>query len=712
MTRKLTYLTIFLGSFLLFGVQPMVGSTLLPVFGGTASVWTVCLAAFQTLLLAGYYYAHLVADGATARGRSVLRNAVWHVGLLAVAVVATAGVAAMRRHLLGLVGTQGAPILTVLLCVVVLAGLPYTLLSANASLVQAWSAALPDSGGQERDVYRLYAVSNLGSFCGLLAYPLLVEPRLALSAQWWGFAAGLGLYTAFLAVYAARLWRLGAGAPSLSDVSVPSDSPAHAWLWLALPAGSCFTLNAVTAHLCNDLTPLPLLWAVLLALFLLSYVVGFAGIGQRALAWMPYVLLPLLFWAAWQWGVPSSRGFALDAVLGMLLILLGGILLHAWLYQIRPDAECLTTYYLYIAVGGAVGGLCASVLAPIIFRSIAEYPLCLLALAAAAGWRICCGWTTATRPHVAKAGATVVIIPLLLLLLVRSQNKAGTVVKRMRNFYGCGLVRRETMDVVGGRSYVAHIFEHSGTLHGIQAQGFERRAPTLCFTRHAGGLSIVRHPSYTSITNMRVAVAGMGIGTLAVYGRPGDYYRFYEINPQVAALAQDTRLFSFISESQAEVDIVVEDARRALEEERRRDEEKWDVLIIDVYSGDAIPPHMSTKEAFQLYLDRLKPDGILSLHLTNWHLNLSPMVKAASKAFGLHLQGFGCWADKYSHGSYWTFLTRDPMNLYEEGKHGIVNYDTVKDIPLMTDERHSLLPYLSLKPMPVFDQKKSGGTVH
>jgi hypothetical protein len=701
MTRFLPRLTIFTGAFLLFGVQPMVGSTLLPVFGGTAAVWTVCLAAFQTLLLAGYFYAHVMAGG---EGRA-FKNRRLHIAFLFVAVAVTSGAAWARPHLGDWVGTQGAPILSVLGCVLLLAGVPYTLLSANSSLVQAWVAK---SGG--RDVYHLYAVSNAGSFCGLLAYPLLVEPFITLTAQWCGFAAGVGLYACLLAVLArSRLSSPDCLVPAADCHQPTADSrlpAAGCRLWLVLPAVSTFTLNAVTAHLGNDVAPLPLLWAVLLALFLLSYVIGFTDLGLKLLPRLPFVLFAILAVSAWQWGIPTSRGFAVEVSLGMLLILLGGTMLHAWLYRLRPAEDKLTRYYLDIALGGALGGTAASIAAPLLFNSIIEYPLALLLLTVAAGLlatgRGGCG-SGLRLPVPLVAGAAGVIAAVL---VVQSFNVDGTVILRMRNFYGCGRVRQEKMVVKGGEPYMANLFDHSGTLHGFQAQGFERQMPTLCFTRHAGGLSITRHPLHTSTKAMRVAVAGMGIGTLAAYGRSGDSYRFYEINPQVAALATNTALFTFIQDSAAKVDIVVDDARRALEGERRRGEEKWDVLIIDVYSGDAIPPHMSTREAFQLYLDRLAPDGILSLHLTNWHLGLSPMVKAAAKEFGLHLQGFGCWADKYSHGSYWTFLTRQPMDLYEEGKHGRVDFTQVKDIPLMTDERHSLLPYLSLKPMPSFGDGK------
>ena len=694
----------------------MVGSTLLPVFGGTAAVWTVCLAAYQTLLLLGYAYAHVMVNSGGNRSCKTGRFGGWgpqvHIILMTVAVAAACGAAWARPYLGIWIDTQGTPVLSVLFCVLLLVGVPYVLLSANASLVQAW---LTNKG--RKDVYHLYAISNTGSFCGLLAYPLLVEPYVTLTIQWRGFAAGICAYAVLLTL----MMRLtGKSDPAARNTRPADETPLTAasrssalssWLWLFLPAVSTFTLNAVTAHLGNDVTPLPLLWAILLALYLLSYIIGFTATGLRLLPYLPFAMFPLLMWAAWQWGIPASRGFVAEIIVGMFLLLFGGIMLHAWLYRIRPSDANVTRYYLRIALGGAIGGLFASIAAPLLFNSIVEYPLALLILTCATGWAVyrrefgC----PLCPPVPAIAGAMGIIG---VIMLFQTFNTDGTVIKRMRNFYGCGRVRQEQMNVKGGNSYQANLFDHSGTLHGFQALGLERQNPTLCFTRHAGGLSILEHPKYTSTNAMRVAVAGMGIGTLAVYGRPGDYYRFYEINPQVAALATNTSLFTFIHDSNANVDIVVDDARRALETERGQGEEKWDVLIIDVYSGDAIPPHMSTKEAFQLYLDRLAPDGVLSLHLTNWHLNLSPMVKAVSKEFGIHLQGLGCWADKYSHGSYWTFLTRQPVDFYNAEKHGKVDYARVKDIPLMTDERHSLLPFLSFDPMPYTEKAEPDAAKH
>ena len=712
MKNYFNILTIFLGSCLVFGVQPMVGNTLLPVFGGTAAVWTVCLCAFQCLLLAGYFYAHLVAAPSKEMNSKALRV---HVLLLLFSAAWIAVVSWKFRSLVGWTGEASIPALGALVAVLLLVGVPYTLLSSNASFVQALAAR---DGG---NVYKLYAVSNAGSFCGLLAYPLVIEPWCGVSMQWLLFAAGLLVYAICVAILirgvkvsaveAVPAVQKDASPPAAASEEIVADKAPETlyaqWEWLGLSALSCFVLNAVSAHLCNDVTPLPLLWAAMLALYLLSWVFGFTDRGAKASPITALVTLLLAGFGAWHVTQSAGTGFFIELGVGLALILFGCWTIHARLYRLRPANERLTRYSLFISLGGAIGGTVASLVCPSVFNTVAEYPVALVLLMIPIVFEI--------HHRFVQWGAgplnlKVVGVAMLLFsgfVYMFSSIANGRVIREERNFYGTGRVLSQHMHVTGGEDYIAHMFEHAGIQHGMQAvEPFYRRKATMCFGEHAGGLSIVSHPKYTNDVPMRVAVAGMGIATLATYARTNDVYRFYEINPQVAALASNTNLFWYLSETHAkECKVVVDDARRALEKERIRDEEKWDVIIIDVFAGDSIPPHMSTKEAVQLYLDRLAPGGVLSFHLTNWHLALSPMVKAVAKEFNLHLQGYGCWADKWNIGSYWTFLTREPADFFIKGKHGRVDYGKVKDMPLMTDEKHSLLPYISLNPMPEF---KSG----
>lgn len=715
MKKFISALAIFMGSFLVFGVQPMVGNTLLPVFGGTAAVWTVCLCAFQCLLLAGYFYAHVLAaqtaEGQEGASAKLLKKVWGHVGVLALSAVWIGIVGWKFRSIVGWTGEVGVPALGALLAVLLLVGVPYTLLSSNASLIQA----LVSRGGG--NVYKLYAVSNAGSFCGLLAYPLLVEPWFGISQQWYGFAVGMGVY-AFAVVVLSKVVLSGRiededvkrspeTTSSANEVPVAeTEEPLYRqWEWLGLSALSCFVLNGVSAHLCNDVTPLPLLWAVMLALYLLSWVFGFTDRGAKLSPLTALISLVLALFGAWHVSKSAGTGFFVELGVGLVLILMGCWTIHARLYRLRPASRLLTRYYLFISLGGALGGTVASLLFPSIFNTVIEYPTALVLLLFPIVFEI---HHPFTRWGAKKLNMKVVFVGVLLFagfVHVFGSIANGRVIREVRNFYGTGRVLSQRMNVVGGEDYITHMFEHAGIQHGMQpVEPFYRRKATMCFGAHAGGLSIVTHPKYTNDVPMRVAVAGMGIATLATYARTNDVYRFYEINPQVAALATNTNLFWYLSDTKAkECKVVVDDARRALEKERASNEEKWDVLIIDVFAGDSIPPHMSTREAVQLYLDRLAPGGVLSFHLTNWHLALSPMVKAIAKEFNLHLQGYGCNPDKWNIGSYWTFLTREPADFYIKGKHGRVDFDKIEDIEVMTDEKHSLLPYISMDPMPKFE---------
>ena len=713
--KALAALTIFTGSFLSFGVQPMVGNTLLPMFGGTAAVWTMCLAAFQVMLVGGYWWGHLVCGGA---GNVRLRT---HVCLLAAAAGWVAFAAVNRGAAIGWLADGGAPALRALLSALILAGVPYVLLGANANIVQMLA------GGE----YRLYAVSNAGSLCGLLAYPLLVEPLMSVTGQWLAFAAGIAVYAGMMAWFGGMSPRVCAGAERRSrgdgapaDGGEPAATGRQAMHWLFLSGASCFMLNGVSAHLTNDVTPLPLMWVALLGLYLASYIVAFTERGARCSRWMAAPVAALCVIGAHYAGVETGKSFPEQLAIGCGLLFLGGWMVHGRLYRMRPGAEGLTRYYLAIAVGGAAGGMLASLAMPVAFPFVAEYPAAfgLLAYVAALEtveavekWRRGNG---APRPATGM-GLGSLNLKLLLVCLgvaayggMRTMSAEGVVLERRRNFYGTSRVVHDVFRVTDGSDFRANIFQNNSTVHGYQLAegGWKSRVPTTYYTDHTGGLAILAHPSHAAKRPMRVALAGMGVGVLAAYCREGDTYRFYEINPQVAEIATDTNLFTFVSGAPGKVEIVTDDARRALERERAAGEERYDVIVVDVFSGDSIPAHMATREAMALYLDRLRPDGILALHISNWHLNLSPFAKAAAKEFGLHLEDLQCINDRYTFMAHWAFMSRRKIAFAIPGKHGIVRPEDVKDVPLMTDERHSLLPYLGQqKEVPLIPEPKKEG---
>jgi len=704
---------IFIGAYLVFIIQPMVGRTLLPFFGGMATVWVTCLATFQALLLAGYFYAHVLA-GKSKRVYTV------HVGLLVAAAAWMAWWIASDPAALPVPAGGGlAPSVAVMLAVLAMAGGPYVLLSANSSLVQVLagrrqtavgssgrvgSAGVPARNGRlgepslpgdaERstlnaggtgDVYHLYAVGNAGALAGLLCYPFLVEPFFSLAAQWAGFAL-------LTAVYAGLLWRLS----SLSDRSDGSDGSdrsdgSWSWLWLALPGLSCFLLNAVTAYLTTDLSPLPLVWVVLLALFLLSYIIGFSKIGEQGVPF--FGGFALLFIGAAALLLPQREGNVFFRVLGpaLGLLLCGGVFLHGWLYRLRPAGAALTKYYLCVALGGAVGGGLSGLLAPVLFSSVAEYPLALvlLLLAGAVYLRREQGRLGRTVMRYGLLGAGLAFYVIVHAVMVGGRNQP---VLRMRSFYGVLSVFRAEGKSMLGEPIPFKTFNHGNTIHGIQFEPhYLRDKPTVYYAETGGGIGITGHPAYAKGVPMRVGLVGLGIGTLACWGRTNDLYRFYEIDENVIKIATNSAYFTFLGESSARVEIVTGDARFELEKEGERGDEKYDVLVLDAFTGDSVPYHLLTREAFSLYFERLKPDGILAVHGSNWHINLAPICKAAGRAFDKKCVGSVSSTEGVAvFAAVWCFMSRQPVDL--SGKRvSEIDWDGVRDITLPSDGKGSLL---------------------
>ena len=672
----LTGVAVFLGSALLFCIQPLMGRTLQPLFGGSAAVWGVCLAAYQMLLLAGYVYAHALALRAQRESGGLARGKGLHLGLLAAAVAWMLGFTLLRGALRGISDGGWSPALQVLLCVVAGVGLPYVLLSAGSTLMQAWLAGVglrTVDGGQasdSRSVYRLYAVSNLGSFTGLLAYPLLVEPFVSLTAQWAGFTGCLLLYGLLMTRVARQSDR--SDTSDESDRSDASNGPdklaalppalARPWLWYFLPGLATFVLNAVTMYLSTDVMPMPLLWVLLLSAFLLSYVAGFSRFGEVALpVWCMACAASagLLLYAYWK---GANTAFLLNMGAGSAFIFFSGVFLIGWLYRIRPEERRLSHFYLGVAAGGAVGGVTASLLFPHLFNHVAELPLALLALA------VVCALFLKLLDHPELRGGLNSALILFCLATVLAtatvwQQKRARVAGSWRNFYSVTVAEIEParLQATGEKVGEQHRMFHGGTVHGVQVfyKDFEHQ-PTAYFGPVGGGAAIRNHPRYKAGQPLRVGVLGLGIGTLAAWGRPGDTYRFYEINPQVIDLARNTNLFTYVSGCKATLEIVLGDARKTLEAEQARGDAPYDVLLLDAFSGDNLPIHLISVEAFGLYLSRLKPDGILAMNATNWHLDLLPLCKTAALQLRLNTVGIAARANPelQTFDSLWVLLTR------------------------------------------------------
>lgn len=658
------------------------GRTLLPPFGGSAAVWMICLAVWQTLLVAGYAYAHFF-------NRLSLCTRPRHFMLLFISVLLLFAVTCFRRDLLGFIHDSSGGPTGVFLGILIFAALPYILLASGSTLVQAWIANRSKRG----DVYHLYAVSNAGSLCGLLCYPLLIEPFIPLGFQWYGISL-------LLLIYCVLFKKFFTYCSNRDQSYEPPSSFDHRnvrpWSWFLLPALSCFLLNSIVAHMFIDITPMPLIWVVLVACFLLSYIVGFSRVGGVSPnLWFALALLSVIAATAAR-RVVGSGSFAVHGVSAMALLFFCGTWLHRKLYENRPEPARLTRYYLVLTVGGAVGGILASIIAPLLFKSVLEYPLALWLCAVTLVY-IFLNELSFFKKHAYLINISLLVWAVLAFSFIRTSGRhtGSRQIHSERNFYGTLRISQTREDFGDGRTFPVNYLWNGQTTHGIQIRGPGMRdVAKAYYGETGGGIAVKAHPRYKDEKPLTVGVVGLGVGTMACYGRPGDLYRFYEINPAVVKVATDPQFFSFLADSKAAIDLIDGDARNMLTVEQAAEDPLYDSLIIDAFSGDAVPYHLITEEAFRLYFSRLKPDGILAIHVSNWHINLLPLCKAVARELEVVPYGVvGVSENKFTPSSIWVFMTRKPMTwrypMWTKVRE--VEWSLVRDIKLPEDDCGTLI---------------------
>lgn len=623
-------LCIFLSAFLLFQVQPMIARYILPWFGGVPAVWSTVQMFFQVLLTAGYAYASWVSKAGSRRER-------YHLLLLVLSalLILTLGFfwrSPITPSLSWKPAPEAMPVLEILKLLAVSVGLPYFLLASNSPLLQAWFyRCFP-----RRTAYALYVFSNVGSLLGLVTYPLLVEPFLSLPWQGWGWSLLYLVYAGLVAWIARR-----AAGEALPVISAAHEEVASApsWreglIWVGLAATASLFLLATTAHITQEIAVIPFLWVLPLTIYLFSFILTFSGERWYSRELFSGLLLISMLLVLWALAQRATMPMLLQIAIYSLALFAACMVCHGELYRLRPHPSYLTRFYLLVSVGGAMGGVFVTLIAPAVFRGYWEYPLGL-----ALSWLALI--LVALRRLEVRRGRRLLFLALvaagfglavaLTYQFVYTDLRASLVLER--NFYGVVRVRTLESAEASPRRYA---LVHGATVHGFQyVQSDLRALPTSYFTETSGGgLAILHHPQRGR--GMRVGVLGLGIGTLATYGQEGDHYRFYEINPQVIELAQGKGgYFSYLAESRARVDIVPGDARLSLERELREGErQQYDVLVLDVFSGDSIPVHLLNREAFALYLEHLAPDGILAVHISNRHLDLVPVVWKLAEHFDL-----------------------------------------------------------------------------
>ena len=722
--------TLFLSSLLMFAVEPIVARTVLPILGGTPMVWNTCVLFFQILLLAGYAYAHGVMTWVGSRRAS----AAYIVVLLLPVLTLPFSIGPNAQP-----PADGNPIGWLLLVLAKSIGLPFFALAATAPMLQRWFADTDHPSAN--DPYFLYAASNLGSLLSLVTYPVLVEPLLRLRTQTHLWTIGYAGFAVAASVAVAAGWRRRAAERRALASSAQSGEGANAPLtwrrratWIAFAFIPSSLMLAVTTYFSTDIAPVPLFWIAPLALYLLTFVVAFGArsASSRSIAdrLTPLVVLPLVVLMIVDGHLPLWLAIPLH----LAAFTMAALVCHGRLAADRPAAIHLTEFYFWIAFGGMLGGVFNTLAAPLLFSRILEYPIVLvLALAARCGrppqsessWSLndlavpigvgalTAGFVFLVNPvgHgkfvflLASAGVPALTaytqsrIPMRFAASVATMlfvgsfavNVQGERLYVSRTFFG---VYRVTRDSTG--EY--HKLVHGTTLHGMQATDPARQGESLTYYHRQGPIGQAFEALPASATHGDVAAVGLGVGSLAAYRKPGQPWTFYEIDPEVERIARTDKYFTYLRACGDGCRVVLGDARLSLARARRHG---YGLMILDAFSSDAIPIHLMTREAVELYLSRLAPGGVLAFHISNRHLNLAPVLARVAASHGLVVRLQRHTGDSsVAPGlfpSWWMVMARNASDLGPLASDPRWNAPPIpQSTPLWTDDFSNILSVLNL----------------
>ena len=684
---------IFTGALLLFLVQPIMSKMILPWFGGAPNVWTTCMLFFQTVLVLGYLYAHILATRLSPKSQFGLHCLLLFVSVLSLPILVNESWK-----------PEGGedPVLQILMLLSATVGLPYFLLSSTGPLVQSWFAArLP---GQSP--YRLYALSNVGSMLALISFPFLVEVLLDSNGQSW-------MWTLIYVFYSAMILFVGwqyknVNGNTLSDHKAESEgqsiSGMHVTGWFLFPAMASVMFLAITNYLCQDVAVIPFLWISPLAIYLLSFILCFdhprwynrrffaslsvLGITYISLLYYRDIADIFLFNPI---GLENLLTDLYDNMLLRFVVALGVLfsicmMCHGELTRCKPEAGRLTQFYLSISVGGALGGLFVTVVCPLVFTGYVEYHFGLVAAFLIAA-------VILIREVIGKGSLKQACITLLVGLAAGLNVGAQWDILQVdhiaasRNFYGTlRVVQKDELGVMPAQRRLVH----GRIIHGVQlADAGQHGTPTSYYNAESGVATTLKLMHEREA--IHVGVVGLGVGTLATYGREDDQYTFFEINPAVVDYANEH--FTFLSKTKAQVNTIVADGRLGLES---LDEEVLDLLVIDAFSSDSIPAHLLTVEAMEIYQRVVKDDGLIALHLSNNHLNLLPVVVNAADHLRLAVRAFKTPGNPEvaADNALWVIVGEDQNVMQQLRTMGGGGYtpsvQDAKHVPLWTDKYSSL----------------------
>ena len=682
--------TIFLSAFLLFQVQPLIAKIILPWFGGSAAVWAAALLFFQLSLLAGYAYAHALIKFAKARTQLLIHGTL---------LLASCALLPILPSVSWKPTAIGDPTLRILELLGATIGLPYFLLSSTSPLLQAWYVRRTGSSVP----YRLFALSNFGSMLALLSFPFLVEPNIASRQQAYYWSAGFVAFAA-LCLFTAWVSREessveASAAPvvgAIPERSGERPTGMQLLLWVSLAACASTLLVSITNHMSQNIAPIPLLWVVPLAIYLLTFILAFESdkIYQRWI-FLPWVA-PALGWMAYAlYAGEGNFHIKYSIPIFCIGLFICCMLCHGELALRKPAPQYLTLFYLMVSVGGAVGGIFVAIIAPRVFNSYLELPIALVA----------CGVLAVIvlfNVEFYKWGPN----PVRLVLAIGVGLLAGYLVRKeladrqgyhlsARNFYGELRIRDDDV----GQDYALRNLLHGTINHGSQRLNPEHRYEVNSYYAPSSGIGRTMQAKQ-GLGPVRYGVVGMGAGVMTGYCRAGDYVRVYEINPLVKSLS-DRGEFTFFSHCAGDKAVLMGDARLTMDSQATQDPPNYDVLVIDAFSSDAIPVHLLTKEVMQLYFKLLKPDGVLAVHISNRYLDLAPVCERGAEFVGKKATVVADDAsdNTFANSTTWVLITAPDNNVFQNPSfEGANMYPATAAATFRgwTDDYSSILPILSL----------------
>ncbi len=685
--------TTFLGAFLSFLVQPLITRHILPWFGGASAVWTTAMMFFQLTLLAGYAYTHMLV------GRLALRRQVAvHLGLMACALC----LLPITPDIVWKTAGPDDPRWRIVVVLAASVGLPFLMLSSTTPLMQSWLHRVQPG----REPYNFYALSNLGSILGLALYPLAIEPLFGVARQAVLWSLAFAVFALATGWSGLRLYRQ-AGAvverQALATSSVPKPPPGRVLAWLTLSALAVVVLLAATNQLCKDVAVVPMLWILPLGLYLVTFIVCFGRpTWYRRPLWAALLVASVLgvTWLLHQ-DFRAEVPLPLQIAVYSIVVFACCMVMHGEVYRLRPPAEQLTAFYLALSVGGAFGGVLVNVVAPLVFDGYWEFHLGLLGTVLVLGWLVHRDWRReprSVRRQVCSGAWLAGCAGLALALALHVQAQTSLSIAAERNFYGMLRVYEYAQ---GTRRHVRQFF-HGRILHGAQYLDDAYRTRPLSYYGPSSGVWIAVQVQRllargrAERKSLRIAVIGEGAAAFAAHGRAGDVVRFYEIDPAVDRFARTH--FTFLAESAAKTEVVFGDARVSLERELAlRGPQRYDLLVLDAFSGDGIPVHLLTREALEIYRRHLVAGGVIAVHISNRHFDLRPVVHGLAADAGLEALSIDGDGKNFGEtGSDWMLVSGNERFLRQVRPAAAPVSDSRRERLLWTDDRANPMDVLEV----------------